>query len=96
MSHTVLKSTRQNSSKNSTFDTVMGTLEVYWEQLRNSSLMKAKGKNTPRDDDNDLAKHFCSEQEQGICNEWQKIGSKHIQRSSDGGSLKLVSNFVFG
>ena len=74
----------------------MGTLEVYWEQFRNSSIMKGRGKNAALDEDNDLAKHYCAEQEQGVCNEWQKVGSKHMQRSSDGGSLKLVSNFVFG
>ena len=96
MSHTVLKSARQTNTRNTAFESVVGTLEVYWEQFRNRLASKTQKGDTSTDDEDYDMKHIYVEQNTSTGNEWHKIGPKHTRRPSECDSLKLASSFVFG
>ena len=50
MSHSVLRSASQRTNTNNTaLHEVMGTLEVYWEQLKSAALAKRWQRNTRPD-----------------------------------------------
>ena len=96
MSHTVLKSAAQNSNRHTAFESVVGTIEVYWEQFRNRLASKTQKDDTAREEEDHGVNHVCAEQGQGTRSEWHKIGPKHTKRPSDCNSLKFASTFVFG
>ena len=97
MSHTVLKSySYNNRGSGHPFDAAIGTLEVYWEQLRSSLSRKARG--TPPDGEeaaDSVRRHLRADTETDTSDKrFIKTRSIHARRHPDRDSLKLAPDFV--
>ena len=93
MSHSVLRSASQRTNTNNTaLHEVMGTLEVYWEQLKSAALAKRwrSVRGTP-----DQISQSDPDEDTCMNDEWQKAKLKHANRA-DRKSKFIEANVVFG
>ncbi len=89
MSHTVLRSASQRTNHNNTaLHEIMGTLEVYWEQLKSAPLFKRWSRSEQRDEE--VPTHE-TEEDSNMNAEWQKAKLRHAGRSRF-----IEANVVFG
>jgi uncharacterized protein YhdP len=97
MSHTVLSAASHRTNRNNTaLYEVMGTLEVYWEQLKSASLLKRwRGTASTTDQQHEEIPTHETEEDSNMNAEWRKAKLRHASRA-EGRSRFIEANVVFG